>query len=70
MEAITAWLISNKEWLFSGGGVVLISWVGRILFKRMQNSSTQTIHSGDSSTNAQAGRDVHIGSTKKSNDVE
>ena len=69
MEAISAWLISNKEWFFSGGGVVLVSWIGRILFKRMQESSTQTIRSGDGSKNVQAGRDVSIG-TKRSNDVE
>lgn len=70
MEAMSAWLISNKEWLFSGGGVVLVSWVGRILFKRMQESSTQTIRSGDSSNNVQAGRDAYIGTKNKSNDVE
>lgn len=70
MEAMLAWLVSNKEWLFSGGGVVLVSWVGRILFKRMQDSSTQTIRSGGSSNNVQAGRDVYIGTKNKSNDVE
>lgn len=65
-----AWLISNKEWFFSGIGVVLVSWVGRILFKRMQESSTQTIRAGDNSNNVQAGRDVYIGTKNKSNDVE
>ncbi len=70
MEAMSNWIIYNKEWLFSGGGIVLVAWVGRILFKRMQASSTQTIRSGDSSNNVQAGRDAYIGIKKKSNDVE
>jgi len=70
LDAMLTWAIENKEWLFSGGGFVLISWLGRILFKRMQDSSAQTIRSGDSSTNIQAGRDIHIGINKKRNDVE
>ncbi len=70
MEAMWAWCISNKEWFFSGGGVVLVSLVGRILFKRMRESSTQTIRSGDRSNNVQAGRDVYIGTKSKGNDVE
>jgi len=70
MEAMSVWLINNKEWFFSGGGIVLVSWIGRILFIRMQDSSTQTIRSGDNSKNVQAGRDVYIGTKKKSADVE
>jgi hypothetical protein len=70
VEALWAWVIGNQEWLFSGGGVVLVSWLGRSLFKRMEASSAQTIHSGESSNNVQAGRDVYIGTTKKRNDVE
>ena len=70
MEALSAWVIDNKEWLFSGGGIVLLAWLGRIFFKRMQASSAQTIRSGDSSNNVQAGRDVNIGTKKKGNDAE
>ena len=57
------------EVLFSGAGVVIIGWLGRLIFKKTRTSSTQTIRSGDNSTNVQAGRDVSIG-TKKGNDVE
>ena len=70
MEAMSVWLINNKEWFFSGGGIVLVSWIGRIIFRRMRDSSTQTIRSGDNSKNVQAGRDVYIGTKKKSADVE
>lgn len=69
LEAMCAWVVDNKEWLFSGVGVVLVSWVGRILFKRMQTSSTQIIRSGDRSNNVQAGRDVSMGTKKNGNDV-
>lgn len=70
MEDFFAWIIDNKEWLFSGVGLVVVAWVGRLIFKKTCVSSKQTIRSGDSSTNVQAGRDVSIGTKKKGNDVE
>lgn len=69
MENFVAWVIDNKEWLFSGVGLVVVAWVGRLIFKKTCTSSTQTIRSGDSSTNIQAGRDIHIGIKEKRNDV-
>lgn len=69
MEDFVAWFIDNKEWLFSGVGLVVVAWVGRLIFKKTYASSPQTIRSGDSSTNVQAGRDVSI-EKKKGNDVE
>ncbi len=70
MEDFVTWVIENKKWLFSGVGVVVFVWVGRLIFKKASVSSTQTIRSGDSSTNVQAGRDVNIATKKKGNDVE
>lgn len=70
MEDFVAWVIYNKEWLFSGVGLVVVAWVGRLIFKKTYASSTKTIRSGDGSTNVQAGRDVSIGTKKKVNDVE
>lgn len=70
MERILAWVIDNKEWLFSGVGLVVVAWVVRLIFKKTYASSTQTIRSGDSSTSIQAGRDIYIGIKKKKNDVE
>jgi hypothetical protein len=70
LEEFVAWVIDNKQWLFSGVGLVVVAWVGRLIFKKRYASSTQTIRSADSSTNVQAGRDVNIGTKKKGNDVE
>jgi hypothetical protein len=70
LEDFIAWVIKNKEWLFSGAGFVVLAWIGRLIFKRMSPSSTQTIRSGASSTNVQAGRDVSFVTKKKENDVE
>lgn len=62
------WVLKNKEWLFSGIGVVVVSWVGGI-FKKTKASSTQTIRAGNNSTNVQAGSDVSIGTMKNGSDV-
>jgi len=70
LEDFVAWVIDNVEWLFSGVGLVVLAWVGRLIFKKTHASSTQTIRSGDSSTNVQAGRDVNISTKKMGNDVE
>ena len=68
LEELVAWVIDNKQWLFSGAGLMVIVWMGRLIFKKSVSSS-QTIRSGDSSASIQAGRDVSIGTTKR-NDVE
>ena len=70
MDEFAAWVIDNKQWLFSGVGVVVVTLMGRLIFKKRYASSTQTIRSGDSSTNVQAGRDVNIGTEQKRSDVE
>ena len=70
MEEFVTWVIDNKQWLFSGAGLVIVAWMGRLIFKKRYASSTQTIRSGDTSTNVQAGRDVSIGTKKKGNDAE
>ncbi|MCP5250452.1 MAG: hypothetical protein R3E36_12370 [Nitrosomonas sp.] len=70
MEEFVAWVIKNKDWLFSGAGVVVVVWMLRFIFKKTFESSSQTIHSGNSSTNIQAGRDVNIRTKRKKSDVE
>jgi hypothetical protein len=65
MEKLFAWVLENKEWVFSGFGVAVIVGVINLIFKKKENSSKQTIRSGDSSTNVQAGRDVSIGIKKE-----
>lgn len=61
MEYIISWTIDNKEWLFSGAGVIVVSVVCRWLFRRSRMSSTQNISAGDGSINIQTGRDANIG---------
>lgn len=70
MEELWAWAFKNKEWLFSGIGVVVIGWVGQLIFKKSNDSSTQNIRSGAGSINVQGGRDVTVGTKNMKNDVE
>jgi hypothetical protein len=52
------WIFENKEWLFSGIGVIIISTIlGFFLNKRKPQ---QSIKSGDFSHNFQSGRDLNI----------
>ena len=70
MDELIKWVGNNKEWLFSGVGVVVVAWIVRIVYRKKQISSYQNIRSGRNSTNIQAGRDVKINSKSKLNDVE
>jgi len=49
--AMIEYLLENKEWMFSGIGVAVISW---LLF-RNSNSLNMSQKSGKNSTNVQAG---------------
>jgi len=69
LDNFLVWVVDKKEWLFSGVGVGIFAWVGRLIFNKASVSSKQTIRSGDSSTNVQAGRDVIVGMKKKGKDV-
>ena len=46
------WLNENKEWVFSGIGVLLISWIFNIILKVMKknNNKSTTQISGNNST--------------------
>jgi len=70
LEEFVSWIIDNKDWLFSGAGVVVVLWALRLIFKKTFKSSSQIIRSGNNSTNIQAGRDVKIRTTRKKSDVE
>lgn len=59
------YLIANKEWIFSGVGVAVLSW---LLFRKSA-SSNMNQKGGDNSTNIQVGRDFKTGNKdKKSGD--
>lgn len=57
-------LNENKEWLFSGGGVVFLGWIGTRMFKKSKRENgevrKQNIKAGDNSKNYQSGRDISI----------
>lgn len=54
------WIIDNKEWIFSGAGVFILSLIIGLIIKR-KSSSNQVQKSGAKSTNYQAGGDINIG---------
>ena len=59
MDAIT-WMLENKEWLFSGFGLFVVSLIGHVIYKSRQPKLTQNIRTGHNSTNVQSGRDINI----------
>lgn len=69
-DAFMTWIVDSKEWLFSGIGVAIITLIGRFLYKQRQTSLSQTIKSGDKSTNLQAGGNVNLSTMPKGNEVE
>lgn len=60
------WIIKNKEWLFSGIGVALVSWIVTLFFPKKLAKKTirQTQKSGKNSTNVQVGENLSFGSDK------
>ncbi|NFG24857.1 hypothetical protein FDF11_13430 [Clostridium botulinum] len=55
------WIIENVDWIFSGIGVtILVSLVGIFMKKKLDNKNSQTINSGNSSTNIQGGKNVNV----------
>jgi hypothetical protein len=60
------WLSENKEWVFSGIGVVAITLLISFIIWTIKKKNTasgiiQNQTSGDNSMNYQSGRDIHIG---------
>jgi hypothetical protein len=53
------WILQNKEWLFSGLGLVVIGWFITWLINRNKKTG-QLQKSGKNSTNIQAGNDINI----------
>lgn len=59
---VIEYLIDNKEWIFSGIGVAVISW----FLLRKSTGSTMSQKGGKGSTNIQVGGDYSV--TKKGED--
>ncbi|MBY4675908.1 hypothetical protein [Marinobacterium arenosum] len=55
-------LLDNKEWLFSGAGIFVISLItGLFISNKLKNKQIQK--SGSNSRNYQSARDINIGKT-------
>jgi membrane protein implicated in regulation of membrane protease activity len=65
--AIINWLSSNKEWIFSGIGVAVISTIVALFFRRYQIKKKQIQKSGNNSINIQVGGNLNL-SSKESKD--
>lgn len=62
-----SWLVDNKEWVFGGVGVAIVT--GLIaLFTRRRGNGEQRQTSGANSTNLQSGRDINIGERRSESD--
>jgi len=66
---MVTWLIENREWVFSGIGVLVITGLIGI-FKKNSNGKQvrQSIRSGNDSTNIQNSRDVRVSSRRPENE--
>lgn len=68
MEKLISYLIANKDWLFSGIGVAVMS-VGVWLVRRRGRTAdgiSQTQMSGDNSVNVQVSGDFKVSGDEKS----
>ncbi|AUM11020.1 hypothetical protein [Ketobacter alkanivorans] len=59
LEDLWQTILAEKEWVFSGIGVLVLSVILGIFFKK-KASTAQKIKSGAGSTNVQAGRDANV----------
>lgn len=71
---IRDWILSNKEWLFDGLGVVLLTGLGTLITKLFKNQKykddiTQSQSGGDNSINFQVGRNLNINAEKEETDA-
>ena len=73
MSKVIEWIVSNKEWIFSGIGIAVISFIITLLIKRMRtstsdgkNSINQTQKTAKKSTAFQAGGNIIIKTNKSS----
>jgi predicted tellurium resistance membrane protein TerC len=60
---IIEWIIANKEWIFSGIGVLVITIVLNLIFRK--KSEKQIQKSGRNSKNYQAGNNITINKDDK-----
>ena len=62
-----SWLNANKEWVFSGVGVAILTGVAAVLLKKRSLSQNQ--QSGNNSMNIQAGGNINLNAKDEKNDA-
>ena len=55
------WIMDNKEWVFSGVGVFILSTIITLMFRKSTVNQNQKV--GNNSTGIQVGRDLKVGDT-------
>ena len=61
VEGALKWVNENREWLFSGVGVAIIAAALAYIRRKWRTAAVeQSVRSGDTSQNIQAGRDINI----------
>ena len=55
MHDLIAYILTNKEWIFSGVGILILGWIINLLFSKPKDNSKITFeqNSGSNSTNIQ-----------------
>ena len=70
MAQLGQWILDNMEWLFSGAGLALLVWIGRLIFRRRKASTSQKIRAGKDSVNIQVGHNMNVRSEETRHDEE
>jgi len=60
------WIFENKEWLFSGIGIFVLSVFGWLI-RTINGQSSQNQKSGNNSNNIQVGKTLNINRTNQEN---
>lgn len=58
VSQIVDFFSKNKEWIFSGAGVLVLGWIGNLIFGSKDKSDVQKVKAGDNSTVIQTRGDV------------
>lgn len=58
MDRFVDWLMTNKEWIFSGIGCAVVAFIVKLFFFKKKPSVIQKITAGDNSVNIQSRNNV------------
>lgn len=75
------WILNNKDWIFSGIGVVVVGWILNLIFKKEKqvepvsnnnnnNSNIVNINVGDTSNNPAKSNSEKASSEKSKSDIQ